>query len=133
MKSVVKTLSTAFLLCACFVLVFPAQARAFSEQDLDTIRLTNNCSQCNLSGANLSWSDFSGANLQRTSLSGANLHRTDLSGANLSRANLRNANLSRADLSGANLSDASLDGADLTWAIWTDGRMCIQDSIGECR
>ena len=70
---------------------------------------TNNCPQCNLSGANLIRLDLSGANLE-----GANLSRAKMSLVNLSGANLRNADLREAVLNGADLADVNLSGADLT-------------------
>ena len=47
----------------------------------------------------------------------------DLSGASLKYANLLGAKLSNADLHGGNLSRAT----------WTDGRICADSSIGECK
>ncbi|MFP4236809.1 MAG: pentapeptide repeat-containing protein [Desulfonatronovibrio sp.] len=139
------------------------QAAAFNEDDLDRLLEHNECPECDLSGAQLNFTrlawadlikaDLSGANLTRTDLSralligtrlsGANLTRAslfgarlvgaELSGANLNHADLSEANLNLADLSGANLSGANLSGAHLSWAIWTDGRKCVEGSIGECR
>ncbi len=99
-----------------------------------------------LSGSDLSGADLTGAyltgaklvdaNLSRARLAGANLtYWADLSGADLSGADLRGANLSPGSqyLSGANLTGADLTGADLSGAIWTDNRVCLDNSIGECR
>ena len=41
--------------------------------------------------------------------------------------------LSGADLAGANLTNANLSGAMLNGATWTDGKICAEGSIGECR
>jgi len=96
-----------------------------------------------LSGANLFASNLSDASLMYTDLSMTNLSYVDFSraqmkGSNLQHADLHNANFSNADLSyanftGANMQDAQLDGAQLDNAIWVDGRICLKDSVGECR
>ncbi|MBT6202958.1 MAG: pentapeptide repeat-containing protein [Rhodospirillaceae bacterium] len=51
----------------------------------------------------------------------------DLTGANLSGASLTGADLTAATVSGANLTNVNLD-----VAIWTDGRVCAEGSIGGC-
>jgi uncharacterized protein YjbI with pentapeptide repeats len=89
----------------------------FDTADLAALRATNNCSRCDLSGANLK-----GANLK-----GTNLSWTNLTGVNLAGANLIRANLYEAVLSGVNLTGARLSGA-----IWTDGITCTQGSVGQC-
>jgi uncharacterized protein YjbI with pentapeptide repeats len=50
----------------------------------------------------------------------------------LNDANLYGADLSYADLSGANLEGANLYGAWLSGAVWTDGRVCAEGSLGAC-
>ncbi len=109
-----------------------------------------------LSGANLTGTYLTGADLSGASLSGAYLtggklvgailvdadlsHAdltfwADLSGADLTGADLSGADLSAGSqyLSGANLTGTILTGANLSGTIWTDGRVCASDSIGECR
>lgn len=66
------------------------------------------------------------------------LKQVDLSYAILSGANLLKADLSGAGLEGvvlirANLTDADLTGANLSGATWTDGAICAEGSIGECK
>jgi len=39
----------------------------------------------------------------------------------------------RCDLSGANLNGAALSNAQLDGATWTDGSICKQGSVGECK
>jgi uncharacterized protein YjbI with pentapeptide repeats len=52
---------------------------------------------------------------------------------NWSECDKSDANLSGANLSGALLSGAYLSGgADLSGAIWTDGRVCAEGSVGSC-
>lgn len=82
----------------------------------------------NLDYANFTGADLSGSRLDQISLVGTNLHAADLSNADLS-----NANLSNADLSAANLVSANLAGAVLDHAIWTDGQVCAENSLGQCR
>ncbi|MCK9363523.1 MAG: pentapeptide repeat-containing protein [Syntrophales bacterium] len=111
-----------------------------------------NLAGVNLGAADLSNADLSRANLNKTGLRGAKLFGTklgsaDLRGADLREADLRWANLSGADASGANLSGAYLyaanltaanltgavlDNAQLAGAMWTDGVICGNGSIGAC-
>ena len=81
------------------------------QKNIFILQESNQCSQCNLSGANLNRLDLSGANLE-----GANLSRAKLFLTNLSGANLRNADLREASFGGADLAEADLRGADLTGA-----------------
>jgi uncharacterized protein YjbI with pentapeptide repeats len=113
-----------FLGVLCVVLLLSVTGlSAYTEADLEKVKTTKSCEQCNLRGANLSGLDLSGCNLSRAQLVG-----TQLAGANLSGANLTGANLIDANLSGANLA-----GADLSGARWTDGTVCKAGSVGECR
>ena len=82
----------------------------------------------NLDYANLSHAVLSGSRLDHASLVGTDLSATDLSNANMSNADLSNADLSAADLESVNLSGAVLD-----HAIWVDGRVCAEGSLGQCR
>lgn len=119
----------------------------YEQADLDTLHETNQCAQCDLSGADLSGMDLKGTDLDGTNLSGAtlrnaNLSNADASGVNLSKANLNGTNLTGADLSGSDLSDADLTAADTTKtnfsgvkldnATWTDGSRCKAGSIETC-
>jgi len=90
---------------------------AFDATHLAQLKTTNQCPNC----------DLSGADLQKADLRNANLKSADLTGANLSGANLH-----RADLTGANLSNTDLSGATLRGVIWTNGRKCAAESIGAC-
>lgn len=74
--------------------------------------------QCIKDGELLVGADLRDAELVGTSLKNANLGYADLAGANLLRA----------DLAGANLA-----GASLSAAIWVDGRVCAENSVGRCR
>jgi len=97
------------LVLSVFVLTTTVNtAQAFNKNHLAQLKKTNQCPKCDLSRANLK---------------GAKLF-----GAKLSRANLSRANLHKANLSGAKLIKAKLNGA-----IWTDGRKCAKNSIGQCR
>ena len=78
--------------------MFASSASAFDPADLQKLRDTNKCVECDLS-------DLSEANLW-----GANLIAANLWGANLSNANLNGANLGAAELSNANLNGAELLG-----------------------
>ncbi len=110
-----------------------------SNASMTTMRLDRaNLMRANLSGAILQLSNLKGANLTLANLERAHLHAVNLRGANLMLANLSNTSLLDADLRGANLTGANLTGAILIKAkfgnaIWTDGRICAEDSVGECR
>ncbi|MBW9263356.1 MAG: pentapeptide repeat-containing protein [Candidatus Thiodiazotropha sp. (ex. Lucinisca nassula)] len=108
--------------------------------------------ESSLASARLDRSNFERANFSRSIFQLANLKDTNLMLSNLEYAhmhgvNLRNANLMLANLTGASLFDADLSGADLRGAnlqrtiliktkfdnaIWTDGRICAEGSIGQC-
>lgn len=83
-------------------------ALAASPTDLEQLRRTGNCPNCDLSYARLQRRHLQGADLRGANLNGANLR-----GANLSRADLAGATLNHADLTGANLTGANLTGASL--------------------
>ncbi len=83
-------------------------ALAANPADLEQLRRTGHCPNCDLSYAQLR-----GRNLQGADLRGANLSAANLRGANLSRANLTGATLNNADLTGANLTNANLFEANL--------------------
>ena len=89
---------------------------AYKKSDLKKLRDTKKCIKCDLSGANLQFTNLSGANLQFTNLSGANLNKANLNKAILSETNLNKANLRRSDLTGADLTGANLNKAKLTGA-----------------
>lgn len=109
------------------------------DASMTTMRLDrSNLTRANLSGAILQLSSLEGANLTLANLTRAHLHAVNLRNADLTLANLSGANLLDADLRGAVLLGANLTGvilfqAKLGNATWTDGRICAEDSVGECR
>jgi hypothetical protein len=64
---------------------------------------------------------------------GVDWHGCDKSGHLLVGADLRNADLTDANLAGANLAHARLEGANLSRAVWVDGRVCAEGSLGACK
>ncbi len=111
---------------------------AFDEKQVQTLKKSNVCKKCDLSGAKLnnldmSYVDLSSANLSGADLSNSILMSGNLSKANLSGANLSGANLFEANLSGADLSKANLSKTYLDQATWTNGKRCKVGSIGECK
>ena len=117
------------------------------DENITKLLTTNECEQCDLSGADLSNSNLRsaklfGANLSDANLSHSDLYRADLHYTNLQNANLQNAYMKDADLKHADLRDADLRDADLTGAdlnhkgsgghfdadlrgaIWIDGEKC---------
>lgn len=90
-----------------------------------------------LVNANLHRADFAYADLSSADFTLADARQVRLVGASLRKAVLNHARLTGADLSFADLSGASLIGVEMSAArlgnaIWTDGRVCARDSIGEC-
>jgi uncharacterized protein YjbI with pentapeptide repeats len=116
--------------------------------------------RADLTGTNLNYATITGINLDGAAMAGVQLNhvqafqvswvRADLTGAQMTSANLAQGNFEQANFTGANLSDADLRGsnlrgstieqvgvqlsrAKLAGAVWTDGRVCSNDSVGECR
>jgi hypothetical protein len=110
----------------------------FSNRDLNNAKLRNifmsgvNLQASNLSQADIAYGNLSLANLKGARFDGADMRGTNLRKADLRRASLLGADLSFADLTGANLTGADLEGANFSSTIWTDGKICAQDSIGSC-
>ncbi len=86
-----------------------------------------------LMGANLSFSNLSAALLNDADVRQATLVGVNLSGADLEGAIFDGADLSYVDFGGANLAGASFNGAKLDKAIWHDGRICTEGSLGVCQ
>jgi len=61
------------------------------------------------------------------------LRDAQLQGAKLRDVNLVDAHVEGANFAGADLAGARLSSADLSGATWTDGRVCAEGSVGECR
>lgn len=106
-------------------------AHAANPEHLQRLLKTNQCPNCDLSGADLKDTNLFGANLTNANLKGAilkgsnlgfaNFTDADLSGANLEnayldRATLENTNLAQADLTGANLRNTTIVGVRLNGA-----------------
>ncbi|PCJ33152.1 MAG: hypothetical protein COA90_00525 [Gammaproteobacteria bacterium] len=91
----------------------------------------------NFEGSNFNHADLAYSNLKFSNLSYSQLNNSSLIGANLKSSNLSYANLTNADLSYANLTDVNLTTSNLKntrfdHAIWTDGKQCLANSIGQC-
>jgi hypothetical protein len=105
-----------------------------SRANLSGTKLTGvDAHAAQLRAADLSFASLEEADLSSANLRAANLNGALLSGANLSLGDLRDADFGHASLQGANLHGAKLKGAKLGRAIWTDGRVCADGSVGECR
>jgi uncharacterized protein YjbI with pentapeptide repeats len=94
----------------------------YKPEDLGKIRVSKNCSKCDLSGAN-----FYEADLQEVNLNGAILHHANLRRSNLSGADLSGATLFRADLFGADLTNTNLEGAKFCNTILPLGSISVKD------
>lgn len=82
--------------------------------------------------------NFAERHLMRSRLVNAQFIRCDFSRSDLSDARLVNVSFSDSDLSGARLQSAELinvsfERTRLDGAIWTDGRICAENSMGLCR
>ena len=105
----------------------------YALSDLNSLKKTNECVDCVLSGADLKGVNLKGANLKGAKLNEANLSDANLTGANLTEANLKEANfigahlrevdLFEANLEGANLEGANLEGANLEGANLTEANL----------
>jgi len=99
--------------------IWASSTSAFDPADLERLRTTNTCVECDLSGADLKGADLEGADLTGADLKGADLvGGAWLNGANFTDADLSGANFADAELIGtifkdAKLTDANLTGADL--------------------
>lgn len=86
-----------------------------------------------LKGADLAYASLRNASLRNAELTHVNLTGADLTGADLTGADLSGADLRYAVLTAANLTGTRLDAAQLGKAAWSDGRVCAEGSVGECR
>lgn len=108
------------------------------DASLSSMRLDKaNLQRANMRGAILQLSNLKEANLMLANLEGAHMHGVNLRGADLRMANLKNVNLLDADLTGADLTGAFMEGtliikARFDHATWTNGRPCLEGSLGEC-
>ena len=130
------------LLIFC-ILTVPSSG--FNTADLEKVRQTNRCGDCDLAGADMAGSvmndvqmpnariagaKMAGADLSSGNLSGADLSGADLSRADLSYTNLWHVNLSKANLSGGRLIGARLQGANLTGANLSGADLAAVDLAG---
>lgn len=104
-----------------------AKANLRNSQLVMSNMMNSNLTKADLSYADLQLSNLSYATLRSANLKGANLQQTDLSYGDLS-----DADLSFADLRDARLGSSNLQNAKLDKAIWVDGRVCAENSIGQC-
>ena len=83
--------------------LFASSASAFDPADLQKLKDTGYCKECDLVDA-----DLSGAFLMKAYLKGANLMEANLKGAFLMEANLEGANLMDVDLWSANICNTTM-------------------------
>jgi len=114
-------------------------AARLSNADLSGALMKNmNLSLADLRGAQLMGANLSFSNLSAVLLNDADVRQATLVGVNLSGADLEGtrfdgADLSYVDFGGANMAGASFNGVKLDKAIWRDGRICAEGSIGQCQ
>ncbi|MBL1321115.1 MAG: pentapeptide repeat-containing protein [Methylophaga sp.] len=108
------------------------------NKDLSNAQLRNsqlsesNLMNTKLNSANLSYADLHASNLSYSQMKNTNLKGANLKNADLSYADLSNSDLSYADLSQANLGGSKLNNVRFDHAIWIDGQVCTEQSIGQC-
>jgi len=125
------------LIAVCFLAVSTA-SYGFDEKQLQSLKKTNNCKKCDLSGAkltslDLTYADLSGANLSGADLTNTVMQSANLSGADLSGANFTGVNLFEANLKGANVTKTNFTKAYFDQATWINGKRCGVGSIGQCK
>ena len=86
----------------------------FNDADLEKVRQTNRCGDCDLAGADMAGSVMNDVQMPNARIAGAKMAGADLSSGNLSGADLSGADLSRADLSYTNLWHVNLSKANLS-------------------
>ena len=86
-----------------------------TQQNVDRLKQTKVCVQCDLRGTDLSGSDLSGADLSQSDLTDSNLQLTNLTGANLAQANLTDANLMDAIMKNANIEGTIFCRTETPW------------------
>lgn len=86
-----------------------------------------------LDNADLAYSNLSLARIEASSLGQALLIGANLRGAKILNTNMQNADLSFANLTGAVIEGGDWRGVNLHKAIWLDGAICAEGSVGECR
>ena len=102
------------------VVCYATPAFSVNPEHVKRLLDTNQCPQCDLSGANLGDANLYGANLVNANLTSANLAGANLGEADFTDANLTGANLNQAYLRGAVLDNTNLSNADLTKAYLRD-------------
>jgi uncharacterized protein YjbI with pentapeptide repeats len=91
-------------------------ASAFDPADLQKLKDTGNCVDCDLG---VDQKTYKGVKLQNANLTGANLE-----GAVMNAVRLQNANLKGANLKGTSLASANLEGANLSYTIMNGAILC---------
>lgn len=104
-----------------------------SQAQLRNSRLTDvQLMNSKLDGADMSYANLQFGNLSYSSLKQARLLGANLNHADLSYADLQGADLSFADLTDSNLGQANLHDVKLGNAIWVNGQICAEGSVGQC-
>jgi uncharacterized protein YjbI with pentapeptide repeats len=98
--------------------VSSAYSSTYNNSQLDQFEQTNQCINCDLSGAQLNY-NHSGTVLEQSNLSNINLFSSiylNLSSSNLKQVNFTGANLAHADFSQSDLTGARFDGSTIDGA-----------------
>lgn len=116
---------------------FGGASKLGNAADLQKLLASPVCIDCNLRGANLRQATLrsailSGADLSSAILTGATLSGAHMTGAGANAANLSSAVLMRVKALNMFLPGVDMQSANLAGATWTDGRVCANESVGEC-
>ena len=112
------------IVLAITAVMVAGSASAFDPDDLQRLKDTGSCVNCDLRNADLRGTDLSDANLALANLSGA-----DLQGANLESVNFYGAILNRTNMGNANLTKANLDGVLFCDTIMPDGSIRLTNAM----
>mgnify|MGYP006142920961 FL=1 len=117
------------IVLAITAVMVAGSASAFDPDDLQRLKDTGSCVNCDLRNADLRGTDLSDANLALANLSGASLE-----GANLESANLYGAILNRANMGNANMRNTNMDSVLFCDTIMPDGSIRLTSAMiyNEC-
>ena len=95
------------------VCLFCVELDALGNEDIDVLRSSGNCVNCQLDGVEIEKEEFIAADLRGASLSSVNFESVNLQKANLTGAKLNYATLAGVNCRRCQLKQAKLEGANL--------------------
>lgn len=115
---------------------------AFNLADVNKLKTSKNCGNCDLSNADLSGLSLLGANVSGANMRNANLTNTVITNGILTNANLSGAIMGGARFNYSNMNQANLKvailsattdftGAQMSGVIWINGKVCDFGAVGK--